>query len=382
LARDDEQPLFAKGELSAALDGQRRQLKEEVDGTPEDYLLNVDIEEWVGYLTDKYGVDVPVLHPDQVDAEDEGEQPVDVSHEHFTRAISDPSQPAYVPGRRIRVHIPYSGEQVFFALRGNSWSTNPPRAIVAPGELQLLFEYPTDVQRRPDVKGETDTLIRKVEGELTSLRTECEAFEAGLGNDARNLIEGRRSRVLADHSHLDNLGIPVRKRSDAPQTFQAPAVKKRAAPRLAKAKTAKPSSPEPTLVGELYDHTLHVIGQVARAMERTPGDYTKSSEEKLRDALLIVLNTHYEGQGQAEAFNKGGKTDILIRVEGRNIFIGECKLWKGEKSLADALDQLFGYATWRDEAGADLLRAPQGHDGGDREGPREVARAARFRRLD
>ena len=41
-----------------------------------------------------------------------------------------------------------------------------------------------------------------------------------------------------------------------------------------------------------------------------------------------------------------GKTDILIRVEDRNVFIGECKLYEGPRSVTDTLDQIFGYATW------------------------------------
>ena len=32
-----------------------------------------------------------------------------------------------------------------------------------------------------------------------------------------------------------------------------------------------------------------------------------------------------------------GKTDILIRQDGRNIFIGECKFWGGPKKLTERL---------------------------------------------
>jgi len=42
-----------------------------------------------------------------------------------------------------------------------------------------------------------------------------------------------------------------------------------------------------------------------------------------------MLNTHYEGGATGETFNAAGKTDILIRVEDRNVFIGECKWWSG-----------------------------------------------------
>lgn len=62
----------------------------------------------------------------------------------------------------------------------------------------------------------------------------------------------------------------------------------------------------------------------------------------------MPLNGHYQGQGTGETFNSCGKTDILIRVEDRNIFIAECKIWGGQKQLNDAIDQLLGYLTWRD----------------------------------
>jgi hypothetical protein len=83
-------------------------------------------------------------------------------------------------------------------------------------------------------------------------------------------------------------------------------------------------------------------------MERAPGSYADKDEETLRDQFLSMLNTHYQGQTYAEAFNKQGKTDILIRVGGDTLFIAECKWWSGPKALGDALDQLYGYSTWRD----------------------------------
>ena len=51
-----------------------------------------------------------------------------------------------------------------------------------------------------------------------------------------------------------------------------------------------------------------------------------------------------------ETFNKGGKTDILIRYkDGSNLFVAECKYWKGEGVLFETINQLFDrYLTWRD----------------------------------
>jgi hypothetical protein len=70
-------------------------------------------------------------------------------------------------------------------------------------------------------------------------------------------------------------------------------------------------------------------------------------EEARRDVILSALSTHYSGF-TAETDNQGGHTDILARYEDRNVFIGECKFWSGEHSFVDTIDQLFGYAGWRD----------------------------------
>lgn len=71
--------------------------------------------------------------------------------------------------------------------------------------------------------------------------------------------------------------------------------------------------------------------------------------------LLIILNGHFQGIVTGETFNGTGKTDILIRVEDRNIFIGECKFWKSPATISKTLDRLLGYMVWRDTKGALLL---------------------------
>lgn len=112
---------------------------------------------------------------------------------------------------------------------------------------------------------------------------------------------------------------------------------------------------EPTLVGEFWAHIVGLITSMARGMERSPGNYASRQEEQLRDALLVLLNTHYGGQATGETFNASGKTDILVRVQDRNVFVGECKVWSGPAAFAgadrperSALDQLLAYTTWRD----------------------------------
>ena len=123
---------------------------------------------------------------------------------------------------------------------------------------------------------------------------------------------------------------------------------RRPAPVLQTTPAAEPSRVEPVLADEVFEHILEVIRLQAVGIERSPQTCAGMGEEALRTVVLDALNTHYRGQGTAEAFNVAGKTDILIRHEGNNLFIGECKFWSGVKGFVAAIDQLFGYTAWRD----------------------------------
>ncbi|MFH9944196.1 hypothetical protein ACH4OT_33360 [Streptomyces murinus] len=46
---------------------------------------------------------------------------------------------------------------------------------------------------------------------------------------------------------------------------------------------------------------------------------------------------------------------ILIRVEDRNVFIGECKIWNGPQAIEEAITQLLRYLVWRDSKAALLV---------------------------
>lgn len=82
-------------------------------------------------------------------------------------------------------------------------------------------------------------------------------------------------------------------------------------------------------------------------MEKTARTYYSNGEEELRDFLLATLNTHYDAV-TGETFRKIGKTDIHIEFDNKAAFIGECKIWHGEKMFHDAVQQILNYSTWRD----------------------------------
>ena len=107
---------------------------------------------------------------------------------------------------------------------------------------------------------------------------------------------------------------------------------------------------------KMYNDILKVIYDSGKSMERKPALYKGKSEEDLRDQFLFILETRYEGiTATGETFNRGGKTDIILKYakDGSNLFVAECKFWHGSSEFLKAITQLFDrYLTWRDSKAA------------------------------
>jgi hypothetical protein len=345
--------MFYDGDLRGTLDAYGGRASHEVESAPEDHVLRADEDQWAQALADRYTVMAPTLDADNVWMDEPKAVQVDVSWDHFNRAIFDPSTPTYVPGHRTVVHIPFTGEEHVFKLQASTRSLNPPRADVASAELRLVIEYPDD--NPADIKGQTDSLIAKVEQHLTWSRNDLADYNAALKQQALAAILNRRQRIEQHRAHVQSTGLPVGPPADRSKTYIADAIVRRPAPLLPATGEDQPLELEPVLADEVYEHILAVIRQHALSIEHNPKPYAAMGEESLRHVILDALNTHYRGAGTAEGFNLGGKTDILVRHEGRNLFIGECKFWSGAKAFTETLDQLFGYQAWRDTKLAVLM---------------------------
>lgn len=96
---------------------------------------------------------------------------------------------------------------------------------------------------------------------------------------------------------------------------------------------------------QTFNDILESLHAMASVMERSPHAFREMNEESLRFMFLIPLNAMFVGGVHAESFNYKGKTDILIEKNNQVLFIAECKVWRGKKSLISTIDQLMGYIT-------------------------------------
>ena len=342
--------LFNNDKLSNVLTGQERMISNEIDSLGEDRVLNSSLEDLCDYLIEKYKVEPIVIDEPGIQV-DYGDARIDVSN-MFQYAVFDRDTPTFVSGTRVTFFVPFSGDPNLFKYRPSTFNFNPPRGMVRGNELVLVYERTT--QDATGIRKEYERDIDSVKTYLSWVSRDVEQFSSSIRAKASQRIEDRRNKLLQDRALIENLGFPLKRRSGVPTTYATPVVKRRIVPQLPPVST-KPYRPEPILIMDEYEHILSVISGMVTVMERSPKAFRIMGEEDLRQHFLVQLNGQYEGQATGETFNYGGKTDILIRTEGKNIFIAECKFWTGPSGLINALDQLLGYTSWRDTRTALLV---------------------------
>jgi hypothetical protein len=338
-------PLFYDGELRDVLEHRKGRLRDTVTNWKGDEFLQLSPSDLVSYLIDDFSLEAPQLDLEGQHALPPKDVNIDVSQD-WQRAIFDRSTPTYVQGTQVTVIVPFSGDAQLFKYTPTTRSTYPPRGTIQGNQLHINVEQigMTGAQAASKVRH----ALEHIEKYLAWVAGDVQTFHNELASEAERMVEHRRQKLLADRELEKELGIPVKRRETAPVVI--PMKQKRV--RVERPRATGNFQPEPALSESDYEAVISIILNLGTGFERSPRTFAKLDEEELRDHILLQLNGTFEGQAGAEMFNGEGKTDVLVRTEDRNVFIGECKFWTGQKAFGKALDQLLGYLVWRDTKGA------------------------------
>lgn len=219
--------------------------------------------------------------------------------------------------------------------------------------MVFTVRFPDDSPDPERLKAEINRQVQSLGSAVGHLANDVANHNREAEQSVRAALQRKIQKARAALDAVAGLGIPIRQRS-ASQTFTIP-TKRLPSPVTRPAVPTEKFAPEPVLDEKEFVHILQVLKSMALVMERSPGAFSSLDEESIRTHFLLQLNGHYEGSATGETFNASGKTDILIRAKDRNVFVAECKFWRGPKSFNEAVDQLLSYLSWRDSKCALLI---------------------------
>ena len=334
---------FSEIDGYSMLEKQRFALDSAIKQQSDDYILNVNKDEYIGHLVSEYSISPLQIHKDELTVS---------THEEMIPAELHPSSYFVNLGSAyskdvIVFHLPFSGKHELLKVRASTYCLSAPLITVENGYINFrIINFNLDAER---IKQESNQIIQSIETQNSYLSKDLESFNASLTQHASQIFDARKNQLLNKNNLIASLGVPVRQSAGTSSTFAVPA--KRTVAIASKPKpevTEKGYTPEPTLDAIIYNQILKIIHDVGKQFERLPSTYADKKEEHLRDHMLLILEPNFEGVATGETFNKSGKTDILLRHEGSNVFIAELKFWHGEKGFLETISQLLGYLTWRD----------------------------------
>ncbi len=336
-----------------------RGVDSEIESTSENYILTVSEEQYSEYLINKYSVELPEIHFSEVYAD---------SYEKEISSEDYPSRFDVYRGEKykrpvIQFFVPVSGNsevlKYFPGLNTITMGGGITNFEVENSNLKLeVVDFNNDPNK---VKQEYDENVNNSHRKYNEILSDIRQFNKELSSHISGKIAARKSKFLHKNEFMSSLGVPLKKKTEASQTFSVPKPNLRT-----KISIIKPSisnevfKPEPTLNNEIYNQILKLINDVGKNFERLPSIYKDKGEEDLRDHIIMTLDPNFEyGSVTGETFNKTGKRDIQLRYDSSVIFIAECKFWTGEKGYLKTISQLLNYLTWRDTKASVIIFVKQ-----------------------
>jgi len=336
--------IFAEEELSDFFENLIQNLKNEVLKEEKNHLLNYNETEYIQHLASKYTIEPIVIHTDKKTITDREEL---IPADRFPPGFNVFYGNSY-PRQVITFYLPFSGDSRLLSLRPSHrmiWT----REVKLRGN-EIIFDVINFRDNPDEIKNIAEGIIGNIKQQAINVANEVERYNSSLEQKAREIVKSRKEEHLRQSNLLAKLGVALKTKKTIPETFTVPTVKVKTI--ITKPSTSSsPFTPEPTLDSTIYHKILKICFDTGVEMERHPSIFKEKDEETLRDHFIMVLASHFESV-TGETFNKQGKTDILIRYEGKNLFVAECKYWNGQKEHTKAINQVLSYLTWRDSKAA------------------------------
>ncbi len=342
--------MFSKYDFRAFSDSRDKRMKDVISRLSDDYALNVNEEEYIQYLIDEFTLYMPVVHFDDVRVEP---RKVLVNPEYFPRywGVLEPIERTVV-----RYIIPISGDyNLLYFCPSSFLLSGSGNFHVSATEIytDILVINEDDAEK---VKREYESAKDSCMKMLGYLEKDVQEYNNSLPQKVRGYFVARKERIKKENSFLLNLGVPTSSQVRSPKTYAVPTVSPRFAPPKVKRVTNPVESVSPIMDTNKYGQILEALQTAGQMFEKSPRVTQGMNEETLRDLFLTQIQTSFRSDSAtAEAFNKNGKTDIMVKHGDSVLFVAECKFWKGKQVLHDAISQLLSYLTWRDTKAALLI---------------------------
>ena len=336
---------FRDIDLGSSLNSNKQKMAAKVDSFKNEEIMANDLEILSSNLYEEFRIEPVEIMDEEFSKRHIGQAKVKKRIDPFLQDFYG-KEYTEVDGVVMIFYFPFTGEEDLFKCHASTYSLSGyPDISISRGFISIRYEYSLSEMQSESAK---DSALKKLECDIKDIRDginyankDVEAYNMSLKKQALQLLEEKKRKVESFFSVANMFEVPVKKSAYAETHVP---LQRKIVPIAHEYKKEDIYS----ISDANYADILATIKHMGSTYERTPKSYAAMKEEDLRNTLLAALNGTYLGGAVGEAFRNNGKTDICIEEKNRAAFVAECKMWTGQKAIADALKQLDSYLTWRD----------------------------------
>jgi hypothetical protein len=325
-------------------------IKKEIERQNKEYILEVDEEEYKKHLVNEFEFEPLIVF----------KETETIEKPKIHKEVREVRENPYFRGHRYEaeayifiIKYQYSGSSELFKVQPNPWTMTSADIYVSDNYVSFSFKMYN--KSKEEFEQEKQSWFRRAFTNLEGTNKFATEWNSKLMGIVSSHFQRIKHKYLEENDFFAAINVKVNENTKT--VFTVPTVKKRIVPQPAVSKN-KVFSSEPAMSTEMYEDVLKVIYESGKNMEKKPRLYQNKDEEGLRDQFLLFLETRYDGTtATGETFNRTGKTDMLLKYaqDSSNLFVGECKFWRGASEFLKAISQLLSYLTWRDSKTALII---------------------------
>lgn len=336
---------FRDIDLGMSLNSNKQKIAAKVDSFKNEEIMANDLEILAANLYEEFRIEPVEIMDEEFRKRHIGQAKIRKRIDPFLQDFYG-KEYTEVDGIVMIFYFPFVGEEDLFKCHASTYSLSGyPDISISRGFISLRYEYSLNEMQSENAK---ESALKKLERDIKDIRDgisyankDVESYNMSLKKQALQLLEEKKRIVESFFSVANMFEVPVKKSAYAETHVP---LQRKIVPIAHEYKKEDIYS----ISDANYADILATIKHMGSTYERTPRSYKDMKEEDLRNTLLAALNGTYLGGAVGEAFRNNGKTDICIEEKNRAAFVAECKMWTGQKAIADALKQLDSYLTWRD----------------------------------
>lgn len=318
-----------------------------ISSMDENKILSSNENECIQYLNNLFQVELIELYPEKIYYTKKSRT---IYKKDLPRRISfNPYETVEVPN--IVYSIPFKGDIELLKYSPSHYQLPPKKFYIKNNcicfELLKLDDDVESFKREVDKSKDYLTIM------FENMNTDVIKINRDLEIYIKNTFKNKKETLIKENDFFASLDIPESnsEKIHRTETYSVPINFQD----KISINFNEISELNPTLDYKTYNKLLNSIYKYCSSFEQHPEICKPHNEESIRDLILAHLTSITDETVAAEAINRSGKTDLLVKHSFHNIFVAECKIWYGKKAYLDAITQLLSYLTWKDSKTAIII---------------------------